>query len=491
MERNFLSITILCSLLLTTGCLDALTNSGNSGKFWGEDCEDVSEEVCPSGQAPDFSLVDQTGTPVNLTLYEGKVVVVSFVYTYCPDVCPALTYQLRKLSEELGDDYGESVEFITITVDPVRDTPERLASFAENNKADWRFLTSVSNDSFGDMVSIWADYRVYVDIDEEACSGNGHYMEGYDGCHCNPGFMQDSNDTYFGKDVCIADPNYSNLNVTFDQGSLEYDLILALEQFSESGGVVSEEFTLQTIDTYLSQTFPSSWTLQGTGDMSHKSRDYYYNNLTLIEFFHTDCSVCNAQIPALKEFHSNFSEQVDVISIGGYSLSGNIDNMSKIETFASEHNASWPYLYDEDGAMMSSFGLELRYPSWVLLEGNLSSGPPQVVDSFVGRESYDDLVYRIENRSSPINVSEQLVQVLDYLGHWRQDHISDNEMLSIISDLLGYEFEQESDKEIKNYGVSHSNKLYLIDKEGNFRVVWRGLEWTYASVYHDVQLLLL
>ena len=82
----------------------------------------------------------------------------------------------------------------------------------------------------------------------------------------------------------------------------------------------------------------------------------------------------------------------------------------------------------------------------------MSSGPPQVVDSFVGRESYDDLVYRIENRSSPINVSEQLVQVLDYFGHWRQDHISDNEMLSIISDLLGYEFEQESDKEIKNYG---------------------------------------
>ena len=71
---------------------------------------------------------------------------------------------VKKSIEELGDDYGESVEFITITVDPVRDTPERLASFAENNKADWRFLTSVSNDSFGDMVSVWADYRVYVTL---------------------------------------------------------------------------------------------------------------------------------------------------------------------------------------------------------------------------------------------------------------------------------------------------------------------------------------
>ena len=118
---------------LTTGCLDALTNSSNSGKFWGEDCEDVSEEICPSGEAPDFSLVDQNGDEVNLTQYEGKIVVVSFLYTSCPDICPALTYQLRKLSEELGEDYGESVEFISITVDPVRDTPERLASFSANN----------------------------------------------------------------------------------------------------------------------------------------------------------------------------------------------------------------------------------------------------------------------------------------------------------------------------------------------------------------------
>ena len=100
---------------------------------------------------------------------------------------------------------------------------------------------------------------------------------------------------------------------------------------------------------------------------------------------------------------------------------------------------------------MASLGLELRYPSWVLLEGNLSSGPPPVIDSFVG-ESYEDLVYRIENRSSPINVSDQLVQVLDYFGHWRQDHISDTEMLSIVSDLLGYEFEQDFGEEIKIMG---------------------------------------
>ena len=125
MNHSVPTIFIVFMFLASTGCLDALTNSGDSGKFWGEDCDDVSEEICPSGKAPDFSLVDQNGDTVNLTLYEDKIVVVSFVYTYCPDICPALTYQLRKLSEELGDEYGESVEFITITVDPERDTPER------------------------------------------------------------------------------------------------------------------------------------------------------------------------------------------------------------------------------------------------------------------------------------------------------------------------------------------------------------------------------
>ena len=476
--------------LLTTGCLDALTNSEDTGDFWGDDCNELSEEICPSGPAPDFSLVDQNGNVVNLTDYENKILVVSFIYTSCPDICPAFTYQLKKLSEELGEDYGESVEFISITVDPERDTPERLASFASNSNADWKFLTSVSNDSFGDMVSIWADYRLYVEIDEEACSGNGHYMEGYDGCHCNPGFMQDSNDTYFGKDTCIADPDFNNLDLSFEQGSLEYDIIRGLEAWNEGGGIVTEDFALQTIEDLISQRFPSSWTLSGTDNTTYKSNDFYNNNLTLLEFFHTDCSHCNAQIPALKEFHTNFSSEVDIISIGGYPLGGdNLDNMSTISNFATEHNVSWPYVYDDQYNMMTAFGLN-SYPSWVLLEGNLSSGPPQVIDIFSGKQSYEQLVDRIDTRPSPINATTQIVEIIDYFGHWNQDHVSDTDMISIISDLLGYEYESEVENEIKNYGVSHSNKLYIIDKEGNVRVVWRGTEWTYASVYHDIQILL-
>tara|TARA_B100000959_G_scaffold6546_1_gene6678 strand:+ start:2024 stop:3496 length:1473 start_codon:yes stop_codon:yes gene_type:complete len=490
MKSRATIVFALSLFLFTTGCLDALRNSGDSDEFWGDDCNDLSEEICPSGKAPDFSLVDQNGNPVNLSLYENKIIVVSFLYTTCPDICPALTYQLRKLSEELEEDYGESVEFITITVDPERDTPERLSSFAANNNADWRFLTSVSNDSFGDMISIWADYRVYVDIDEEACLGNGHYMEGYDGCHCNPGFMQDSNDTFFGKDTCIVDPNYSSLNVSFEQGSLEYDIVSALEVLNEADGRLSEEFAIQAIEALISQHFPSSWTLTGTDNVTYKSNEIYNNNLTLLEFFHTDCSHCNTQIPALKDFHTDYSDKVDIISVGGYTLGGdNADNMSTITNFAEEHNVSWPYVYDDEYDMMGAFGLN-SYPSWVLLEGNLSTGLPQVVGIFSGKKSYDELVEKIDNRSSPINATTQINEIIDYFGHWKQGHVSDTDMINIISDLLGYEYESETIDEVKTYGVSHSNKLYIIDKEGNVRVVWRGIEWTYASVYHDIQILL-
>ena len=131
-------LTIIVTLLfLSSGCLDSLDDS-LSGGFWGDDCsKDTSD--CPENPAPAFVLIDQHGETVNLSQFEGKVVVMTFVYTHCPDVCPAITYQMKKLAEELGDDYEESVVFLSVTVDPARDTPERLATFSEGYNASWQF----------------------------------------------------------------------------------------------------------------------------------------------------------------------------------------------------------------------------------------------------------------------------------------------------------------------------------------------------------------
>lgn len=96
------------------------------------------------GPAPGFTLTAQDGNRISLTALRGKVVVVAFIYTNCPDACPLLTAKMIRLESSLGADFGRSVAFVSITVDPERDTPEALASYARThgaNAAGWHFLT--------------------------------------------------------------------------------------------------------------------------------------------------------------------------------------------------------------------------------------------------------------------------------------------------------------------------------------------------------------
>ena len=154
--------------------------------------------------------------------------------------------------------------------------------------------------------------------------------------------------------------------------------------------------------------------------------------------------------------------------------------MSTIYDFTIEHNTTWPYLYDESHQLMQVFEMN-SYPSWVLLEGD------QIVSRASGSKSYEQLVDLVEDRSEPVNLSEQMNLILENLEHWEAGHMSDEEMIEVIAGALNYEYEESTDGD---YGVSHSAKLYIIDQDGNMRVVWRGYDWTYASIYHDVMMLL-
>ena len=96
------------------------------------------------GPAPDFDLTSQDGTPVTLEDFRGKAVAVTFIYTSCADTCPLLTDKMARVQDELGSDFGTRIAFVSITVDPERDTPEVLKDYAEMFEADlagWAFLT--------------------------------------------------------------------------------------------------------------------------------------------------------------------------------------------------------------------------------------------------------------------------------------------------------------------------------------------------------------
>jgi protein SCO1/2 len=94
--------------------------------------------------APDFALTSQDGAQVTLEALRGKVVAVTFIYTWCPDICPMLTDKMARVQDELGEDFGTKVAFVSITIDPERDTPAALKEYAKSFKADftgWSFLT--------------------------------------------------------------------------------------------------------------------------------------------------------------------------------------------------------------------------------------------------------------------------------------------------------------------------------------------------------------
>jgi protein SCO1 len=94
--------------------------------------------------APSFTLTSQDGAQVSLADFRGKVVAVTFIYTLCTDTCPVLTPLMSFVQDRLTPDFGRTVAFVSITVDPERDTPAVLKEYGQTFGADfsgWAFLT--------------------------------------------------------------------------------------------------------------------------------------------------------------------------------------------------------------------------------------------------------------------------------------------------------------------------------------------------------------
>jgi cytochrome oxidase Cu insertion factor (SCO1/SenC/PrrC family) len=93
----------------------------------------------------DLPLFNQDGKPVRFytDMLQGKVVLISFIYTNCTDICPILMPNLAEIQNQLGDRFGRGVHFVSISVDPESDTPEELKEYGEKYgaKAGWTFLT--------------------------------------------------------------------------------------------------------------------------------------------------------------------------------------------------------------------------------------------------------------------------------------------------------------------------------------------------------------
>lgn len=116
-------------------------------------------------EAQDFLLTDQFGRSVSLgQLNEDRVVVLTFLYTYCPDICPIVAHHVKAVFESLGDDAG-SVSIVVVSVDPDRDTVERALEYSEawGMAESWVYLVG----SEEELSPVWEAYYIVAAVDEE------------------------------------------------------------------------------------------------------------------------------------------------------------------------------------------------------------------------------------------------------------------------------------------------------------------------------------
>ena len=116
----------------------------------------ASIDVTGADYAKGFELADYSGQVRRLSDFGGKVVVVFFGFTQCPDVCPTTLSELAEVKKALGKD-GERLQGVFVTVDPQRDTPELLQAYMANFDPSFIALRPTPDK----LAALAKDYKIY------------------------------------------------------------------------------------------------------------------------------------------------------------------------------------------------------------------------------------------------------------------------------------------------------------------------------------------
>ncbi|MFN4361013.1 MAG: SCO family protein [Hylemonella sp.] len=150
MEKRRLLRSTLLAVLAGGALLLGACSEGGKASF-------NAIDVTGADYAKDFALTDHNGQARTLKDFQGKVVVVFFGFTQCPDVCPTSMTELAAVRKLLGKD-GEKVQGLFVTVDPERDTPEVMKAYMANFDPTFLALYAASPEQ---LVAVAKDYKVY------------------------------------------------------------------------------------------------------------------------------------------------------------------------------------------------------------------------------------------------------------------------------------------------------------------------------------------
>jgi protein SCO1 len=125
----------------------------------------------PYPVAPEIELTGAAGTDFLLRDMRGKVVALFFGYTSCPDICPTTMAELNQALESLGPQ-ADQVQVLFVTVDPQRDTPERIQEYVDHFNPEFIGLSG----SEPELAKVWNDYGVFRQV-MEGTSAAGYLVD--------------------------------------------------------------------------------------------------------------------------------------------------------------------------------------------------------------------------------------------------------------------------------------------------------------------------
>ncbi len=171
MRRQGIDLRLLLSLLALVaivGGIALLTIGGSSGSKSAQARAasfDAAGLLTPVAPAPPLALRNYLGQPVNIDSYRGKAVLVTFLYTNCPDICPLITSNLREAQNLMGPAVAAKAQIIAVSVDPRGDTPKAVAAFLARHEMTGRMQYLIGSAS--ELTRVWAAWGVGSERDAQ------------------------------------------------------------------------------------------------------------------------------------------------------------------------------------------------------------------------------------------------------------------------------------------------------------------------------------
>jgi protein SCO1 len=154
-----LSVITLALLVVIIVALWGVRSSNNGVAAANQNTSGLQGTDLGSTPAPNFRLTDQFGQTISLSQFRGKPVVLTFMYTRCPDVCPLAAEKLHNVQLQLGQD-ASKVVMLAVSLDPTGDTQAMALNFSQAHKlnTNWHYLIGAQNE----LSPVWKAYNVFT-----------------------------------------------------------------------------------------------------------------------------------------------------------------------------------------------------------------------------------------------------------------------------------------------------------------------------------------